>query len=395
MALAGLALAVGLVDVLAPHLFRTHFAGPTWAVALVWGVSAVALAWRRVAPFAVLVVVAGLMAGQDLVWGPSSGNGSLLPLLVASYSVAVHAPRRAAYAALAVTVGVVVFRELRDPAVVSWPTLRSELVWDLAPAVAWLAGSWVRDRRLYEAGLLERTAHAEQARAQTALAAVAEERARIARELHDSIAHSLTAIVVQAEAAEDALDRDPQAARAPLGNVIATGRAALGEMRSVVGALRDPFGADDRSSSPPGRPGIEDLVASAGRAGLSARLSVAGTWDTVPAGVDQAAYRVVQEALTNVMKHSRAGSVVVDVDCGSDDVVAVDVYDPGPVRPEPAVAGGGHGLMGLRERVALFGGSFEAGPMAGGGFRVHAAIPIGAAPSGTIPSGTIPSGMPT
>ena len=195
----------------------------------------------------------------------------------------------------------------------------------------------------------------------------------MARELHDSIAHSLTVIVVQAEAADDALDRDPDSARVPVRQIGRTGRDALVEMRQVIGALRGAEATDVPQAR--GLLGIEELVTSADAAGLSTRLSVTGSPEGVAAAVDQAAYRVVQEALTNVLKHSQSGEVSVSVDYGQD-VLDVEVANRGPAAPLHA-NGSGHGLVGMRERVTLVGGRIQAGPLPGGGFRVHAAIPAG------------------
>ena len=373
IALAGCVLVVGQVDVFAPQLFKTHFAGPKWVIGVCWGLSALALAWRRVAPFAVFAVVIGIVVLQVLVWGPSSGNGALLPVLLASYAVAAHGTRRAAYLSLALLVLAMVLRELNNPADVDWAATRTELVWDLMPAVAWLAGSWMRARRLYEASLLDRAVQADQERGHALQRAIIEERVRIARDLHDSIAHALTAIVVQAEAADDALDRNPSAARVPVQRIEHTGRQALVEMREVVGALRSEHHAD--AGARDGAASIENLVAAAGRSGLSPRLVIHRRAE-VSAALDQTAYRVVQEALTNVLRHSASQSVHVAVDYGPGGV-EVDVRDPGPSRSTSSTPGAGHGLDGMRERVALFGGVLDAGPPPGGGFRVHAAIPNG------------------
>ena len=270
---------------------------------------------------------------------------------------------------------VLALRETHNPSNTDWPVTRAALAWDLTAILAWLTGAWLRTRRLYEQSLVEQAAQAEREREQSAHAAIAEERARMARELHDSIAHSLTVIVVLAEAADDALDRDPETARLPVRQIGRTGRDALVEMRQVIGALRGAEAADVPKAR--GRHGIEELVTSADAAGLSTRLSVTGSPEGVASAVDQAAYRVVQEALTNVLKHSQSGEVSVSVDYGQD-VLDVEVANRGPATP-PHANGSGHGLVGMRERVTLVGGRIQAGPLPGGGFRVHAAIPAGRA----------------
>jgi signal transduction histidine kinase len=380
VAVAAGAVVVALIDIGAPTLFKTHIAGPYRAVVGCWLISAVALAWRRIAPMVVLCVVLALVAVPALLWGPSSGNASLLPVLVAAYSVGALAARRPAYVGLALLVAVMVVRELCNPANVDWASTRTEIAFDLTVVMAWCLGSWVRTRRLYEAALLERTAQAERAREQETSAAIAEERLRIARDLHDSIAHRLTVIVVTAEAADEALGRDPASVRTPLRRIEETSRDALVEMREVLGGLRD-----DRSETSEGGVGaIEGLVAAAGRSGLGARLVIDGR-SPVPPPVDRAAYRIVQEALTNVLKHSSATTVDVTVDYASDRV-RVDVTDPGPGAGSP-LPGSGVGLRGMAERVAELGGVVEAGQTPRGGFRVYASIPTGTAQTGTRPTG--------
>ena len=305
IALALAVTALGEVDALAPGLFSTHLTGPRWSVAVLFGLAALSLAWRRTCPLVVFLVVFSLLATQALVYGASEGNGALIPALVATYSVAAYGSRRAAYVALALVPLVMALRETHNPSNIDWPTTRAALAWDLTIVVAWLLGSWVRVRRMYEHSLVERAAQAEREREQSTAVAVAAERARMARELHDSIAHSLTVIVVQAEAADDALDRDAESARGPLSHIRATGREALLEMRQVIGALRGAEAADLTTHR--GLRGIEELVASAGAAGLSTRLSITGSPEGVTPAVDQAAYRVVQEALTNALRHSGSG----------------------------------------------------------------------------------------
>lgn len=372
IALALAVTAVGAIDVISPELFSTHLTGPRWSTAVFVCVAGLSLAWRRSYPLAVLCVVSAALVLQALVYGASEGNAVFLPALIAAYSVAAHGSRRASYIGLALIPLVMAVRETHNPTNTDWPATRAALAWDLVLVLAWLTGAWLRARRLYEESLEERAAQAEREREHSAHAAIAEERARMARELHDTIAHSLTVIVVQAEAAEDALDRDPESARTPLRHIGATGREALVEMRQVIGALRE---ADSAPPARRGRRGLEDLVAEAATAGLETQLSITGSDESVAAAVDQTVFRVVQEAITNVMKHSRSGEVTVSVDYG-EDVLDVDVSDRGPGTTAYS-NGNGHGLLGMRERVSMFGGMLDAGPVPGGGFRVHAAIPTG------------------
>lgn len=360
---------IGQLDVLLPHLFSTGLSGPLWAVSLLYAAASLALVARRRHPLATVVFVGLILVVQALVFGASRGNGAFFPALIAVYSVAAHGSRCLAYWALAGIPVVLLVRETHNPGNVNWAATRAALMSDAVVVAAWLAGAWMAERRRFVHSLIERAEQVEQAREREAAAALEKERARIARDLHDSIAHSLTAMVVQAEAADDVFDRDPEGARGAVQRIADTGRRSLLEMRHVVGSLRAAGTA--AAGTRTGVAGITDLVAAAGQAGLVPHLMVAGSAQ-VPDGPDQAAYRVVQEALTNVLRHSRCRDVDVAVDY-RDDLVDVWVADRGPASRRWRE--GGPGLIGMRERVDLCGGVLEAGPTASGGFRVHAIIP--------------------
>jgi signal transduction histidine kinase len=205
------------------------------------------------------------------------------------------------------------------------------------------------------------------------LAAVAEERTRIARELHDIIAHSVTTMVVQAGAAEQVVDDDPEHVRKALATIRDTGTGALAEMRRVVAVLRD-IDEPGELSPQPGVDALPDLVEDARSAGLDATLEVRGEVRPLPGGVDLAAYRIVQEALTNVRRHADATAVRVGLDYSADDV-RIEVVDDGVGSSDPS---GGHGLVGMRERASLYGGRVEAGAADGAGFVVRAVLPVSA-----------------
>jgi signal transduction histidine kinase len=350
---------LGEVDVVAPDLFSTQLSGPRWSVAVVVAVLGLSLAWRCSFPGTVFTVVATLLAAQALLYGASEGNGVLVPALVATYSVARHGSRRAAYVALAAVAVVVLVRETNNPSNADWPATRAALAWDLTLALAWVAGSWLRARHLYETSLVDSAARD----------AVSEERARMARELHDSLAHSLTAVVVQAEAAEDSLYRDPDRARESIRNIGRAGRDALVELRGVVGALRE----STPTHVEPAGGGLDDLVSSARASGLHVELAIGGSAGAPSGDVAEATYRVVQESLTNIVRHSRSDRACVEVTYG-DVEVDVRVTDPGPADAT-RLLGSGHGLVGMRERVTRLGGRLETGTLADGGFAVHAVIP--------------------
>ncbi|MGN9784449.1 sensor histidine kinase [Nonomuraea sp. ZG12] len=237
----------------------------------------------------------------------------------------------------------------------------------------WGGGRSLRLRRAYLEELRDRATRLERAHAADTRAARAEERSRIARELHDVVAHHVSVMTVQAAAARKVLAADPELAREALSAIESTGRTAMAEMRDIVGVLR----ADARAELTP-QPGMRDLpalVEQMREAGLITTLSVEGEAEPVPAGVDLAAYRLVQEGLTNSLRHAGTGArAVVTVRRGRDEL-EVRVEDDGlgaavsPRRP-------GHGLVGIRERVALYGGILTIGPKAGGGFKVRATFPL-------------------
>jgi signal transduction histidine kinase len=206
--------------------------------------------------------------------------------------------------------------------------------------------------------------------------AVSEEQARIARELHDVIAHSVSVIVVQASAADDVFDERPDQARAALRSIERAGRDALAELRRLLGAVRP---GDDASPVLP-QPGLDrlDQLAEPLRAGgLEVVLREEGEAAAVPAGVDVSAYRIVQEALTNTLRHARATRAEVTVRYGAD-ALEVEVRDDGTAAADGQADG--LGVVGMRERAALMGGTLEAGPLPRGGYRVHARLPLEAAP---------------
>jgi signal transduction histidine kinase len=231
-------------------------------------------------------------------------------------------------------------------------------------------GRIVRRERLQQRRLEELTLHLEHERERSARAAVAEERARIARELHDVVAHGVSVIAIQSDAAEAALERDPALARPPLRAIRGSARDALTEMRRLLGVLR----SDEDGSETTPQPGLAQLPELVARAGVPVTLEVSGSPRALPAGIDISAYRIVQEALTNVHKHAGAVPTTVRV-AWSEDAVELSVRDHGPGVNGSGAGDGGHGLIGMRERVRLLGGELSTGPAAGGGFEVRAVLP--------------------
>jgi signal transduction histidine kinase len=303
----------------------------------------------------------------------------LITVAVAMYAVIVHAAtlRRAVAAGIGACVVATVMLPLQNSSALSIDGIVRDagLVVGYG-AVVWAVALTVRYVGQLRASAAERRLSAEREHQHVARIAVAEERARIARELHDIVAHSLTVIVLQANGASYAFDHDQQRAREALRTIGATGSDALEEIRQLVELLRgDGNGPSDRA--PVALDQVEAVVQRARDTGLDARLIVHGTPPEVPGGVALAVCRIVQESLTNTVKHA-----------GPDPVATVTVtYRPGLIDIEVTNSGagprsrisGGHGLVGMRERVALYGGTFEAGPGPAGGWRVHAGIPFAGA----------------
>ena len=302
--------------------------------------------------------------------------GGNLGVLVALYTVAAHTDRRTAMicGALSALGILLVFANYVGH---QQQVAEAMLGVYVEFSAAWVFGTYLQGRRQDVQVLQERAARLEDQREERARLAVAEERARIARELHDVVAHHVSVMVVQAGAARFVVGSDPASARAAMAAVESAGRTALSEMRRMLEVLR----ADEPDLEPePSLVQVESLVARVRAAGLPVDLRVEGERPDVPAGTDLAAYRIVQEALTNVVKH--AGRATASVRIGyAPDRVEVEVTDDG--RGAAAHLGaesGGRGLVGMRERALLYGGTLEAGPRTAGGYRVHAAFPIEPSP---------------
>ena len=347
--------------------FGTEWLGPLWVSSLAMALAAVALVWRRTRPVPVLVTVLGAIALPAVVFGASDSPTSLFMVLVASYSAAAHA-RSVLLPFVLLTVGVAL-HDVNDPTIKTFGDATYD--WTIV-GLTFLVGlttRW-RQKRLesVERGVEERA----QAQEALATAASAEERRRMARELHDIVSHSLGIVVLQAGAAQSVLDRDPDQARTAMELVRRTGLEAITEMSRLLGLLRD----EPEASRTP-QPSLADLTALISRtrdAGLDVEFVVEGTPCDLPAAVELSAYRIVQEGLTNVLKHA-AGSPTRVVLTYADDELDVCVCNR-TAATVPGAPSGGRGLPGLRERVAVFGGRFDVGPAEGGTWQLHAALPI-------------------
>jgi signal transduction histidine kinase len=239
--------------------------------------------------------------------------------------------------------------------------------------VAWLLGDSMQYRRAYYVSLEDKANRLERERDQQTQIAAAAERARIARELHDVVAHNVSVMVVQAEGASYALNSSPEQARLALGNIAQTGRSALAEMRRLLGVLRTEDGGADRAPQP-GVGQLEDLLEQVRAAGLPVAFSVEGIPVELPQGVALAAYRIVQESLTNTRKHGGPQVSAQLAVSYREDELRMTITDDG--RGALALTDGmGNGLIGMRERAALYCGVLTAGPLPGGGFEVQAVLP--------------------
>ncbi|MEV1242176.1 sensor histidine kinase [Nonomuraea sp. NPDC050022] len=327
------------------------------------------VAVRRRWPLATLC--AGLLP-ETLLTGLGYGSGAAAaPVLVLLYSVASLRGLAVALCALLLSFLAYAFAGALSP--VTGGNWSEHLVAFIVLLAVWGAGRSLRLRRAYLEELKDRAARLERAYAADTRAARAEERSRIARELHDVVAHHVSVMTVQAAAARRVLAADPDMAREALSAIEHTGRMAMSEMRNIVGVLR----TDARAELGP-QPGMDDLpalVEQMREAGLATRLSVEGDARPIPAGVDLAAYRLIQEGLTNSLRHAGAGAkAVVTVRHGPREL-DVRVEDDG--RGPASLSGPpGHGLVGIRERVALYGGILSIGPRPGGGFEVRARFPL-------------------
>jgi signal transduction histidine kinase len=298
-------------------------------------------------------------------------------IFVLTFDMALHSEEQVSVPTLfasAVVLGVAVDLQPAKVAV-----LATYLASEICVGLAWLAGWTLRRRRAQWAELHARAERLEREREEEARRAVTEERLRIARELHDVIAHSMSVIAVQSAVGNHVIDSQPAEARQALAAIEATSRSALTEMRRLLGVLRQEGEPRGSLTPAPGLADLATLVSQVQDAGLKVWINVDGQRGPVPPGIDLSAYRIVQEALTNVIKHSGSSSANVTISYRPDSVT-VEVTDPGAEAPAARVpaqrTGSGHGIIGIRERVAVFGGEFTAGPGPDGGFRVRACFPI-------------------
>jgi signal transduction histidine kinase len=373
-------LAVGLTVALVLELsLGSHITGPFWTNYVCGVLVTAAIAWRRPWPvWALAVQLIALLVSVafdgDLVENPFT---PFLAVIVVMYGVGSYAPL--GWSRFGAGIGVVgvllidVVGDSTDLGSFVGPIL-------LAIALPWAAGRAAKEwaQRALELERVNAALKAEQE--QRSLLAVADERSRIARELHDVVAHSISVMVVQSEGAKRMMERDPRRAKVALEQIEGTGRAALVEMRRLLGVLRKDGEGGVRTPQP-GTQTLDMLVDRAQEAGLDVRVAIEGQKKTLPAGVDVSVFRIIQEALTNSLKH--AGPTRADVLLKYDeDAVEVEIVDSGLVNghlpPTADPDNPQHGLLGMKERVSLYGGEIVTGPCEDGrdGYRVWARIPL-------------------
>jgi signal transduction histidine kinase len=358
-----------------------------WPQVPVTALMTVSVAVRRKAPSAGFAVTCLAGLWQLSTTTPSSADIAVLVML---YTVAAYRPRRLSVPALAVTlvgsgVATIVFSPTPGNNLIT-RLIAGGVLYAGSSLLVWVLGDSMRYRRGYYAALEDRAARLEAERDAQAKIAAAAERARIARELHDVIAHHVSVMVVQADGAGYALRTDPATAETALAAISGTGRQALAEMRRLLGVLRT-TGDQAQLAPMPGLSELRELLDQARSAGLAVTYTLSGTPRELPEGAELAAYRVVQESLTNTRKHAGLATSAAVTLRYEPDGLTVEVTDDGMATTSAGEAAG-HGLAGMRERIEMYGGTVQAGPLPGGGFRVLARLPCDGRASGPAEAGT-------
>jgi signal transduction histidine kinase len=331
-------------------------------VAVIAALVTSAVAVRRRFPFTVGVGVVALTSVQIAFWGDPQLIPTSIAFFLLLYAFTVWTPPRM----FAIGIGLLIAMNLVSVAGPKGSLSHTSFFTIVALAVMLLVRRVLGDRE-------RRAQLAERERDVAAREAVVGERARIARELHDAIAHNVSMIVVQAGAERRVLNGQQGSTGEVLQTIEEIGRGALTEMRRLVGMLRE--SGEDQLSPQPGLGDLPRLVAQVRDAGLPVELNVGGNQRQLPVGIELSAYRIVQEALTNALKHAGDATAFVRVRYG-EDTLELEIVDDGPGAATPVATGGGHGLAGMRERVALYGGRIDTGHKASGGFRVRVLLPV-------------------
>lgn len=367
------------VSAMCTDMVRSENGQPSALGVAVIVASALPILLRRRRPVWAFALTMGLIF--PVLEIPCAAMTVAFPAMVCAYTLAQLLGRGvAAVAAFGAMPTVLLMLQIYSPyALIGWDTTKN-LAFVALPLALGVAS---HDRRAHTKALVERAEAAERSREEEALRRVGEERLRIARDVHDVVAHAMVAINVQAGVGAHLLERDPEQARSTLRDIKRVSGAALGDLRSMLGLLREGDEPDEAGSSAPTRPtqsmaGIEDLRESLGAAGVRIDIDLDPAIEALPATVGATGYRIVQEALTNVMRHVGPTSAQVRATL-HEDVLRIEVdNDQGLGRTPLDRTGTGNGLRGMRERAVAVGGSLDAGPRDGGGWRVAASLPVGA-----------------
>jgi signal transduction histidine kinase len=369
---------IAMFDVLI-FIGRIFTAGPNaeaapkpWYITLPLIVGAVTpMVFRRSFPIAAAYLALAIGVAHSLL---EIGIASLITACIALYTLVAYVGRRTALLYLAVN-EVITLAQAPWQFPEDWVV--TLIVVNLAMAFSWALGEFNGARRAYNAEVEQRLRLLETERDQQARIAVADERARIARELHDVVAHAVSVMVVQADGAAYAVHSQPELAERAVKTISSTGREALTELRRLLGVLRSEDTAGERTPQP-GTQSLSELAGRVRAVGLPVQLDIVGNVDDLPTGVGLGIYRIVQEALTNSLKHAGPGSSAVVRVERTGDRVELSIVDNGHRAASTLVGvSGGNGLIGMRERALVFGGTLEAGPRPTGGWQVRASLPIG------------------
>jgi signal transduction histidine kinase len=341
--------------------------GPRGVITLVVAAMSLLLLWRRTHPLAVTIALVLIALPATLWLGDATELvATFIPLLMIAYGGGRYASTRDGRIVLAILLVGVALVGLSSPDA----TAADAYFPAILVTLCWFAGRTINLRLRHAAELHEAAALAAEQREREAQQAVADERRRIAREMHDVVAHSISIMVVQAGGARRILASDPVRAEKAAVRIREAGSDALAEMDILLGVLDTP----PETTAPPTLDGLGELIERTRAAGLPVTLTIDGTRQPLPQGAELAVYRVVQEALTNAIKHAGGATTRVTLTWGAD-ALALRVADDGDGGPSPELTGAGHGLIGMRERVRVHGGELEAGPRPGGGFQVTARLP--------------------
>jgi signal transduction histidine kinase len=359
-------------DVWAPQLTEpSRMVGPRPVLSAAYLAATAALLFRRRFPFAVTLAVFATLAVPMLAFGASENLGAFLPPLLAMYSLGAHADLRRALGGLATAGAWSVLFLLTDHGLHTGADYARAVVYLAFFALPWAFGVVVRNPRLRAIEWERRATRLERERKAALEAAIRDERAHIARELHDVVSHTVGLIVLQAQAGDTRVDVDPAGARTALHSIERSAREAMVELRRMLGLLReDSAGAE--LTPLPGLDRLPALLDEFRSAGLDVRLSLSPDGRALSRGLDLNVFRILQEALTNSLRHGRATAADVCIAFGSDSVTVEIADNGGGSAPDAAP---GHGLLGMQERVQLHGGHLRFGPRASGGFEVVASLP--------------------